>query len=93
MSEVAEKFARIPIYRDVLKGDKTIVGYLDLDLSKLPEDPTYSLVLIFSRESEFVVKPTASTLVDDYNLCIALQHRYTKGNVELLSIINKSKVV
>ena len=86
MAEVTEKSIRIPVYRDLSKGDRTVVGFLELDPKLLPDDPYYSICLVNKRVSEYCYKPLASSIVDDYNLAVALSNQYALGSSIILKL-------
>lgn len=76
---------KIPVYRNLDAGDKTIVGVLELDTSKLPYDPFFSIVLVNQKTSKsgYSYSPVAASIVDDYNLALALSRQYMPGSVAL----------
>lgn len=80
---------KIPVYRDLTKGDKTLVGVLELDPKLLPPDPFYSICLVSKKEGEFNHVVVAASLVDDYNLCIALSNQYRLGTDKMLELMGK----
>lgn len=80
---------KIPVYRDLTKGDKTLVGVLELDPKLLPPDPFYSIVLVHKKEGEFNHVPVASSLVDDYMLSVALYNQYSFGADKMLEFTKR----
>ncbi len=80
---------KINVYRDLTKGDQVVVGTLELDEKLLPPDPFYSICLVSRKTGEFQYKPVAASLVDDYNLCIALSGQYRAGTDKMLAVMGK----
>lgn len=80
----------VPIFYDLTKGDRTIVGELRLITRKLPPSPFFSICLASKPIGQYDYVPVAASLLDDYNLSLALANQYAPG-VELLQRIQSAR--
>jgi hypothetical protein len=79
----------IPVYANILRGNKTLVGSLKLDPRALPDDTFYSICLVLKPDGPYKHTPVAATLVDDYDFSLGLSNAYGPGSEFILSLMNK----
>lgn len=79
----------IPVYANIVKGDKKLIGKLTLDARALPNDTFYSIALILKPDGLYNHTPVAATLIDDYDLSLGLSNAYAPGSEFILSLMNK----
>lgn len=77
----------IPLYRNIPHGDTTLIGSITLDLDLLPPDPFFSIGLVSKKVAPFSGRPVAASLIDDFDLCAALNSNMTLGQELIRQLI------
>lgn len=78
---------QIPLYRDLPRGDQTVIGHIVLDENQLPPDPFYSIGIVSKKVAPFAGVPVAASLVDDFNMCAALNNMMLPGQLFIASLM------